>query len=207
MGEPDAAAHGADVVGVDEVGRGPLAGPVMAGAVVLDPDRPVAGLRDSKKLTTARREELATRIRDRAIAWALGRAEVVEIDRINILRATLLAMRRAVEQLPVRLRVAYVDGNIAPALPCPAVAVVAGDDRVPAISAASIIAKVARDAEMVAAAKTYPGYGFDKHKGYATADHLRALRLLGPCPLHRASFAPVAAHAAAAEAATPSARA
>ncbi len=196
MGERNAVAEGADVVGVDEVGRGPLAGPVVAGAVVLHPDRPVAGLRDSKALSAARREELAALIRARAVAWAIGRAEVAEIDRINILRAALVAMRRAVEQLPVRLRVAYVDGNIPPALACPTVAVVAGDDLVPAISAASIIAKVARDAEMTDAAKRYPGYGFDEHKGYATAGHLCALRRLGPCPLHRKTFAPVLAQAA-----------
>ena len=186
-------AEGVDVAGVDEAGRGPLAGPVFAGAVVLHPDRPVAGLADSKTLTPARREELAAAIRDRAVAAALGRAEVAEIDRVNILQASLLAMRRAVEGLPTRVRVAYVDGNIAPALACPAVPVVGGDARLPVISAASILAKVARDAAMVAAARAFPGYGFERHKGYATPSHLRALRQLGPCPLHRRSFAPVAA--------------
>lgn len=189
--DDSAAAEGLDVAGVDEVGRGPLAGPVVAGAVVLHPRRRIAGLRDSKELTAPAREELAAAIRANAVAWALGRAEVEEIDRINILRASLVAMRRAVEALRVHVRVAYVDGNIAPALPCAAVAVVGGDARVPAISAASIIAKVARDAEMTAAARTHPGYGFEQHKGYATASHLRALRRLGPTPLHRRSFAPV----------------
>ena len=187
----------ADVAGVDEVGRGPLAGPVVAAAVVLDPARPIAGLKDSKMLLPAEREALAEAIRERAVAWALGRAEVAEIDRINILRASLAAMQRAVEALAVVVRVAYVDGNIAPALPCPAVAVVGGDAKVPAISAASIVAKVARDAEMVAAAAEYPEYGFECHKGYATARHLAALRRFGPTPLHRRSFAPVAEQVAA----------
>ena len=184
--------EGAHVAGVDEVGRGPLAGPVVAGAVVLDPARPIAGLRDSKELTAARREELAAEIRERAHAWALGRAEVTEIDRINILRASLVAMRRAVEGLPHGVRVAYIDGNVAPTLRCASVAVVGGDATVPAISAASIIAKVARDAEMSSAATRYPGYGFECHKGYATAAHLDSLRRLGPTPLHRRTFAPVA---------------
>ena len=184
--------EGAHVAGVDEVGRGPLAGPVVAGAVVLDPERPIEGLRDSKELTAARRDELAAEIRERAHAWALGRAEVAEIDRINILRAALVAMRRAVEGLPLGVRVAYIDGNIAPTLPCASVAVVGGDATVPAISAASIIAKVARDGEMAAAATRYPGYGFECHKGYATAAHLDSLRRLGPTPLHRRTFAPVA---------------
>lgn len=186
-----AAVHGVDVAGVDEVGRGPLAGPVVAGAVVLDPGRPIAGLRDSKELAPPVREELAAAIRERAVAWALGRAEAEEIDRINILRASLVAMRRAVERLGVRVRVAYVDGNIAPALRCATVAVVGGDARVPAISAASILAKVVRDAEMTAAAETFPNYGFDSHKGYPTPRHLRALARFGPTPLHRRSFAPV----------------
>lgn len=193
MGDAEAFAEGVDVAGVDEVGRGPLAGPVLAGVVVLDPHRPVAGLRDSKALGAPERQAFAERIRARAVTWALGRAEVAEIDRLNILQAALLAMRRAVAQLPARPRLAYVDGNIAPGLPCQTITVVGGDARVPAISAAAILAKVARDAEMTAAAKAYPGYGFDTHKGYATRRHLDALRRLGPCPLHRASFAPVAA--------------
>ena len=192
LGERDLMFEGAHVAGVDEVGRGPLAGPVVAGAVVLDPARPIEGLRDSKELTAARRDELAAEIRERAHAWALGRAEVAEIDRINILRAALVAMRRAVEGLPLGVRVAYIDGNIAPTLACASVAVVGGDATVPAISAASIIAKVARDAEMAAAARRYPGYGFECHKGYATAAHLDSLRRLGPTPLHRRTFAPVA---------------
>ena len=185
--------QGAHVAGVDEVGRGPLAGPVVAAAVVLHPQRPIAGLRDSKVLTADERETLAASIRERALAWALGRAEVAEVDRINILRATLVAMRRAVVALAADVHLAYVDGNIAPALPCPAVTVVGGDATVPAISAASIIAKVARDAEMRSAAADYPGYGFEHHKGYATRTHLAALQRLGPTPLHRRSFAPVAA--------------
>ena len=184
-------AEGEHVAGVDEVGRGPLAGPVFAAAVVLHPERPIAGLRDSKALTTTQREELAARIRKCAFAWALGRAEVQEIDRINILRASLVAMRRAVDALAADVRLVYVDGNIAPALACPTVAVVGGDAKVPAISAASIVAKVARDAEMRAASQRYPGYGFERHKGYATPSHLAALRRLGPTPLHRRSFAPV----------------
>ena len=184
--------EGADVAGVDEAGRGPLAGPVIAGAVVLDPARPIAGLKDSKALPATEREALAAAIRERAVAWALGRADVGEIDQRNILRASLAAMRRAVEALGIAVRVAYVDGNIAPVLPCAVVAVVGGDAKVPAISAASIVAKVARDAEMVAVARQYPRYGFDCHKGYATARHLAALRRFGPTPLHRRSFAPVA---------------
>ena len=193
MGDAEAFAEGVDVAGVDEVGRGPLAGPVLAGAVMLDPHRPVAGLRDSKALDAAERQALAELIRARAATWALGRAEVAEINRLNILQAALLAMRRAVAQLPTRPRLVYVDGNIAPGLPCRTITVVGGDARVPAISAAAILAKVARDAEMTAAAKAYPGYGFETHKGYATRRHLSALQRLGPCPLHRASFAPVAA--------------
>lgn len=193
FGEPSAGANGIDVAGVDEVGRGPLAGPVVAGAVILDPTRQIKGLKDSKELTPEKREELAARIRDGAAAWALGRAEVVEIDRINILRATLVAMRRAVDALAAEVRVAYIDGNMAPAIDgCATVTVIGGDAKVPAISAASIIAKVARDAEMVAEAKRFPGYGFECHKGYATARHLAALQELGPTPLHRRSFAPVA---------------
>lgn len=180
------------MAGVDEAGRGPLAGPVIAGAVVLDPARPIAGLKDSKALPATEREALAAAIRERAVAWALGRADVGEIDQRNILRASLAAMRRAVDALGIAVRVAYVDGNIAPVLSCAAVAVVGGDAKVPAISAASIVAKVARDAEMVAVARQYPRYGFDCHKGYATARHLAALRRFGPTPLHRRSFAPVA---------------
>lgn len=179
------------VAGVDEAGRGPLAGPVVAAAVVLDPARPIDGIGDSKQIPAPRREQLAAAIRERAVAWCVGRAGVEEIDRINILRASLVAMRRAVDGLGVDVTVAYVDGNIVPSLPCPAVAVVGGDASMPAIGAASILAKVARDAEMTAAAERYPGYDFHRHKGYATAAHLDALRRLGPSPIHRRSFAPM----------------
>ena len=179
------------VAGVDEVGRGPLAGPVVAGAVILNRQRPIDGLRDSKRLSETRREELAGEIRKRALAYALGRAEADEVDRLNVLRASLLAMRRAVEALPVRPRIVYVDGNVLPALSVPAVAIVGGDDRVPQISAGAIIAKTARDAEMAELARAYPGYGFERHKGYATKQHLDALARLGPSAVHRSSFAPV----------------
>lgn len=179
--------------GVDEAGRGPLAGPVVAGAVILDRGRRIAGLADSKQLSSQRREALAEEIRARAKAFALGRAEVEEIDRLNILRASLLAMQRAVAALPVRPLAVYVDGNQLPALPMPAVAVVKGDARVPAISAGAILAKTARDAEMAQLARAYPGYGFERHKGYATPEHLRALAELGPIRAHRVSFAPVRA--------------
>ena len=177
--------------GVDEVGRGPLAGPVLAAAVILDPARPVAGLKDSKRLNAARRSDLAAEIRERALAWSLGRAEVAEIDTLNILRASLLAMQRAVAALATPPELVFVDGNVAPALPVPAVALVGGDGLMAAISAASILAKVARDEEMVGLAETYPGYGLEQHKGYGTAAHLAALETLGPTPLHRRSFAPV----------------
>ena len=182
------------VCGLDEVGRGPLAGPVVAAAVVLDPARPIDGLADSKTLTPARREALAAEIRAHALAWALGRAEVEEIDRINILQASLAAMRRAVEALPIEVDHALVDGNRIPdGLTCSAEAIVGGDGREPAIAAASIIAKVSRDQEMVALDRRYPGYGFASHKGYPTRAHLEALRTLGACPIHRRSFAPVKA--------------
>ncbi len=179
------------VAGVDEVGRGPLAGPVIAAAVILDPARPVSGLRDSKKLTAARRAELAQLIHAQALAVGVGRAEVAEIDELNILRATLLAMQRAVANLSIQPDVVYVDGNVTPALLVPAVAVVGGDDKVASISAASIVAKVMRDGEMDRAAAHFPNYGFERHKGYATAAHLEALDRFGPSPLHRRSFAPV----------------
>ena len=177
--------------GVDEVGRGPLAGPVVAAAVILRPNAWPVGLKDSKRLTARRREVLAQEIRAQAWCWALGRAEVTEIDDLNILRASHLAMQRAVAGLSLRPEFLLVDGNLLPSFAIPAVAVIKGDDRVPEISAASIIAKVARDAEMVRAARDYPGYGLEKHKGYPTAEHLAALRRLGPCPLHRCSFAPI----------------
>lgn len=179
------------VAGVDEVGRGPLAGPVVAAAVILDPARPIVGLADSKKLSEVRREALAPIIREQALAWALGRAEVEEIDAINILQASLLAMRRAVLALSTIPEFALIDGNRCPELPCPAEAVVKGDSRVAAISAASIIAKVARDHEMVALDAQYPGYGLAGHKGYPSPAHLAALQQLGVTPIHRRSFAPV----------------
>jgi ribonuclease HII len=179
------------VCGVDEAGRGPLAGPVVAAAVVLDPARPIPGLRDSKQLSAAQRDRLAAQIRGAALCWAVGRAEPAEIDRLNILHATLLAMRRAVEALTVRPARALVDGNVCPPLPCDCEAVVRGDAAVPAISAASILAKVTRDAEMLALEARWPGYGFAVHKGYPTRLHLEALARLGPSPVHRRSFAPV----------------
>ncbi|MBI5461168.1 MAG: ribonuclease HII [Gammaproteobacteria bacterium] len=179
------------VAGVDEVGRGPLAGPVVAAAVILDPARPIEGLADSKKLSEAKREMLAPMIRERALAWALGRAEVEEIDTLNILHASLLAMRRAVLALSVPPEFALIDGNRCPELPCLAEAVVKGDSRVAAISAASIIAKVARDREMIELDAQYPGYGLAGHKGYPSPAHLAALDRLGVTPIHRRSFAPV----------------
>jgi ribonuclease HII len=179
--------------GVDEAGRGPLAGPVMAAAVILDPGRPIRGLKDSKVLSAEQREGLAEQIRERALAWAVGRAEVAEIDALNILRASHVAMQRAVAALRPGAQLVFVDGHLVPALPAPAIALVGGDALMPAISAASILAKVARDAEMVALALRYPGYGLERHKGYGTAQHLQALMLLGPTPLHRQSFAPVRA--------------
>ncbi len=179
------------IAGVDEAGRGPLAGPVFAAAVILDPVRPVRGLRDSKLLPPARREELAVLIRERAIAWAVASAEVDEIDTLNILGATLLAMRRAVEALAVVPSQVLVDGNQCPALACPVRAIVKGDRDVEAISAASILAKTARDALLVELDREYPFYGFAQHKGYATPEHLAALARHGPCPIHRRSFAPV----------------
>ena len=180
------------VAGVDEVGRGPLAGAVVTAAVILDPGRPIAGLRDSKALTPARREALAEVIRAQALAWALGRAEVEEIDRLNILWATLLAMERAVLALPVCPDRVLVDGDRCPAVPFPVEAVVGGDASVPCISAASILAKVTRDRELVELDALYPGYGFARHKGYPTREHLEALARLGPSPVHRRSFGPVA---------------
>jgi len=181
------------ICGVDEVGRGPLAGPVVAAAVILDPRQPIAGLADSKKLSPPRRQALAAQIRQQALAWALGRAEVEEIDRLNILQASLLAMQRAVEALTVVPELALVDGNRVPELSCPARAIVGGDASEPAISAASILAKVTRDEEMVALDREYPGYGLAGHKGYPTRLHLQALRELGVSAIHRRSFAPVRA--------------
>jgi len=184
------------VCGIDEAGRGPLAGPVVAAAVILDPSRPIAGLNDSKKLSARRREVLAEAIRARALAWAVAAASVEEIDRINILQASLLAMRRAVAALagghgawPVH---ALVDGRHCPQLPCSAEAIVGGDGRIASIAAASILAKTSRDAGMRELHATYPQYGFDRHMGYPTAFHLRALEEHGVSPHHRRSYAPVA---------------
>ena len=176
------------ICGVDEAGRGPIAGPVYAAAVILDPARRVNGLADSKVLTPERREVLAERIKERAIAWSIAHSTVEEIDRINILRASLLAMRRAVEGLKVLPQEAWIDGNMSPDLACTARTFVDGDAKHKMISAASILAKTARDAEMCALHDRYPQYGFDQHKGYATPEHLEAVGRLGPCAIHRRSF-------------------
>lgn len=181
------------VAGVDEVGRGPLAGPVVVGAVILDSRRSIPGLTDSKRLSARRREALAITIRDRALAWSLVQAEPAEIDARNILQCTLDAMREAVSGLPLAPERALVDGNRCPELPCPATAVVGGDLSEAAISAAAILAKVARDRVMQDLDAVYPGYGFARHKGYATAEHRDALRRLGASDVHRRSFAPVRA--------------
>jgi ribonuclease HII len=189
---PDLSWSGTEgVAGVDEAGRGPLAGPVVAAAVMLDPASPIAGLKDSKLLTAARREVLAERIRNESLAWAVGWADHEEIDHLNILQASLLAMARAVavlERSPLHI---LVDGNHCPMLSCPVTAVVNGDRRIPAISAASILAKVDRDAAMRRLDVLFPGYGFAVHKGYPTATHLAALAELGACAVHRRSFEPV----------------
>jgi ribonuclease HII len=179
------------ICGVDEAGRGPLAGPVVAAAVILDPLRPIAGLADSKKITARRREKLAIEIREKALAWFVAEASVEEIDAINILQATLLAMQRAVAGLAITPAEALIDGNRCPALAIPARAIIGGDATVAEISAASILAKTVRDAGLLELHATYPQYGFDRHKGYGTAAHLAALREYGPCPEHRTSFAPV----------------
>jgi len=178
------------VAGVDEVGRGPLAGAVVAAAVVLNPFAAISGLRDSKKLSAKKREALDEQIRAQAISWHIGRAEVAEIDRLNILNASLLAMKRAVEGLSVRVDYALVDGNRLPDLDCEADWFIKGDGRLDAIMAASILAKVERDREMVALDNQYPGYGLSDHKGYPTAAHMKALQSMGPSPIHRLSFAP-----------------
>jgi ribonuclease HII len=185
------AGEGACVVGVDEVGRGPLAGDVVAAAVVLDPERPIEGLADSKALTERRREGLAAQIRESAGAFALGRASAQEIDEINILQASLLAMRRAVAGLQLVPDLVLVDGNRLPQWSWRALAVIKGDARVAQIGAASILAKVTRDREMLDLDRQWPLYGFARHKGYPTAEHLAALREHGPCPAHRRSFGPV----------------
>jgi len=177
--------------GVDEAGRGPLAGDVYAAAVILDPKRPIQGLTDSKKLSARRREVLAEEIKSQSLAYAIAWATVAEIDSINILQATLLAMQRAVGQLSTQPSLVQIDGNRAPVLPMRVQTIVKGDLTVAAISAASILAKTARDASVLVLHDAYPDYGFAQHKGYGTAQHLACLKALGPCPAHRRSFAPV----------------
>lgn len=179
------------ICGVDEAGRGPLAGPVFAAAVILHPDRPIVGLRDSKKLTEAKRDLLAPLIKANAMAWAIAEASEAEIDKINILQASMLAMKRAVEALSTAPTLALIDGNRCPVMTIRAIAIIGGDDKEDAISAASILAKTARDAALVRLHEAYPHYAFDQHKGYGTALHLERLRLHGPSPIHRRSFAPV----------------
>lgn len=179
------------VAGVDEAGRGPLAGPVVAGAVILDLENPVAGLKDSKCLTASRRERLFDEIKEKALAWSVAYASVDEIDSINILQASMLAMRRAVDALLPTAEYALIDGNRCPELSCPARAIIKGDSRVAAISAASILAKVTRDREMQSLDAKYPGYGLAQHKGYPVRAHIEALEMLGASPVHRRSYAPV----------------
>ncbi|MFZ6725787.1 ribonuclease HII [Undibacterium sp. MH2W] len=181
------------ICGVDEAGRGPLAGPVMAAAVILDPNRPIAGLRDSKKLTEAKRDALAIEIKQYALAWAVAECSEQEIDELNILQATMLAMRRAVEALQVTPTLALIDGNRCPVMSVRSEAIVKGDDKVAAISAASILAKTARDHALYALHEQYPQYALDQHKGYPTALHLERLREHGVAPFHRRSYAPVKA--------------
>lgn len=181
------------VCGIDEAGRGPLAGPVCAAAVVLDPKRPIEGLNDSKQLSEKRRDALAPLIQDRAIAWAIGWASVEEIDAVNIRQANFLAMKRAFAGLAVKPTHALVDGNDPPPISCKVTTIIGGDALEACISAASILAKTARDALMVELCAQYPGYGFSKHKGYGSAAHMEALKRLGPSPVHRRTFAPVRA--------------
>jgi ribonuclease HII len=180
------------VCGIDEAGRGPLAGTVVAAAVILDPLRPITGLNDSKKLSEKKRDSLALLIRERAIAWAVASASVEEIDRLNILHATMLAMQRAVAALSVRPTCAMVDGNRCPPIDVPCEAIVKGDGKIASIAAASILAKTVRDAEMMALHAQYPMYGFDRHMGYPTAAHFKALEEFGASSVHRRSFGPVA---------------
>lgn len=181
------------VCGIDEAGRGPLAGPVCAAAVILDPKRPIEGLNDSKQLSEKRRDALAPLIRENAIAWAIGWASVEEIDEINIRQANFRAMKRAFSGLSVKPSLALVDGKDPPPLTCKVMTIIGGDALEPCISAASILAKTARDARMVELCAQYPGYGFSKHKGYGSAAHMEALKRLGPSPVHRRTFAPVRA--------------
>lgn len=187
--------QGQRIAGVDEAGRGPLAGPVVAAAVILDPVRPIPGARDSKRLSAPQREQLAGEIRRHALAWAIASASVEEIDALNILQASLLAMRRAVEALSPSADFALIDGNRLPQLRIGARAIVGGDDSEPAISCASILAKTYRDAQMRELDRAHPGYGFAVHFGYPTPQHRRLLEQLGPCAIHRLSYAPVRAAA------------
>ena len=180
--------------GTDEAGRGSLAGDVVAAAVILNPATPLDGLNDSKQLSPAQREACFERIVNGCLGFAIGRASAAEIDRLNILQASLLAMRRSVRQLSPQPRFVFVDGNICPDWQYPSKAVIGGDASMPAIAAASILAKVTRDREMDGLDRKYPGYGFSRHKGYPTRAHLEALAQLGPAPIHRRSFAPVARH-------------
>ncbi|WP_412479965.1 ribonuclease HII [Azonexus sp. IMCC34839] len=180
------------VCGIDEAGRGPLAGPVVAAAVILDPARPIQGLNDSKKLSEKKRVALAEEIREKAVAWCVAEANIEEIDRLNILHATMLAMQRAVAGLAVRPTSALVDGNRCPKLEIPVEAVVKGDGKIASIAAASILAKTVRDAGMLELHALYPQYGFDRHMGYPTAAHFAALQAHGASPVHRKSFGPVA---------------
>ncbi len=177
--------------GVDEAGRGPLAGDVVAAAVILDPDKPIAGLNDSKKLSVVSRQRCYQKIIEHATAFSVGRAGVQEIDELNILQASMLAMTRAVETLSIRPDFVYVDGNVCPLWDYPSTAVIKGDARLQCVAAASIIAKVTRDQDMLELEKNFPGYGFARHKGYPTKDHLLALHRLGPCAAHRRTFKPV----------------
>ena len=180
------------VCGVDEAGRGPLAGPVVAAAVILDPRRPIEGLNDSKKLSAKRREQLAGEIRLKALAWAVARASVEEIDQINILQASLLAMQRAVALLTIAPEFALIDGNRCPSLNCKSEAIIGGDGKVAAIAAASILAKTVRDAEMMEVHLCYPMYAFDRHMGYPTVLHITLMTQHGVSPVHRRSYGPVA---------------
>ncbi|VAW84178.1 Ribonuclease HII [hydrothermal vent metagenome] len=179
------------IAGVDEVGRGPLAGPVVAAAVILDPNNPIDGLADSKKLTKKRREKLYDEIKSKALAWSIARAEVAEIDELNILQASLIAMSRAVAALSISPEHVLVDGNKLPEINCSAEAIIKGDEKIPAISAASIIAKVARDREMDEMDIEYPGYGFSKHSGYPTKINVQAVLELGVTPIHHRNFGTV----------------
>jgi len=177
--------------GCDEAGRGSGAGEIYVGAVILNPEHPIEGLADSKKLTPIKREALSEEIKLYALSWHIERASLEEIERLNVLQATLIAMKRAVEGLKVKPDKVLVDGNRAPKLNIPVEAIVKGDDKIPAISAASILAKVARDQAMVEYHRLYPGYGFDVHKGYFTMEHMEALRKHGPCPIHRKTYSPI----------------